>query len=242
MIDNREGIFPKDVSLIKKITDRRFGIGADGLILIENHDQLDFKMIYFNSDGSQSLCGNGSRCAIKFADELSMVSGNLKFETTDGPHEGSVEANNIRFQLHDIKKIKQMEKDFFIDNGSPHFIRFVDDLSKVDVIKAGSALRHDARFGPDGTNVNFVEVKDKSLKIRTYERGVEDETLSCGTGVTASAIAASFLGHNSPIDLETRGGMLSVSFNMLTETHFTNVWLSGPATKTFEGEINLDSF
>ncbi len=238
LIDNRKKQFNPDVSLIQRMTDRRFGIGADGMMLIENDDAYDFKMIYFNADGSQSLCGNGSRCAVHFANHLGMIDKETNFITTDGLHHAFIENEKIHFQLHDIKDIGIFEEYSFIDNGSPHHIRFVENLKEFDVVGSGRSIRYSDQY-PKGTNVNFVEISEKKLLVRTYERGVENETLSCGTGVTASAIAASFRGLSSPIDIETPGGTLSVSFEKQKNGVFSKVYLSGPAVRVFDGSYTV---
>ncbi len=238
VIDNRSGHFPKtDRKVIARLCDRRFGIGADGLMLIEDHEQLDFRMIYFNSDGSQSLCGNGSRCAVSFARTLSIIGDSTHFETTDGVHDAFFEGNRVHFHLHDVGSLEKIGSDFFIDTGSPHYVRFVEDIEEVDVVREGREIRYSSAYAPGGTNVNFVEAGDP-LKARTYERGVEAETLSCGTGVTAVAIAAASAGRPSPVHISTRGGDLSVSFRKEGDT-FTDLYLSGPATRVFAGEVDI---
>ncbi len=240
MIDNRELSFPKtDPLLIQRISDRRIGVGSDGVILIENDTEVDFNMIYYNSDGSQSLCGNGSRCAIAFARKLDMIGTSTRFRTTDGIHKGRIEGSQIYFQLHDIKEVEVLDDSYFIENGSPHYVQFVGNLEETDVVGEGRKVRYSDSFKPNGTNVNFVQLQTDNLFVRTYERGVENETLSCGTGVTASAIAASFQGASSPIDIKTLGGTLSVSFNKVNDQLFEEVFLAGPATHVFDGEITI---
>lgn len=239
IIDNRQSFFPKDdPSLIPRLCDRKFGIGADGLMLIEEDDKSDFQMIYYNADGSKSLCGNGSRCSVDFAKELGIISENTMFETTDGQHNAFFKDGWVYFQLRDVDGLKQNEGSFFIENGSPHHVEFVNDVESVDVVGLGSAIRNSEQYKPNGTNVNFAEIEGDVIKVRTYERGVENETLSCGTGVTAVALAASFKGQTSPIHIETPGGSLSVSF-IKTGESFTNIYLAGPATKVFSGEIAI---
>ncbi|MEM9325187.1 MAG: diaminopimelate epimerase [Bacteroidota bacterium] len=237
VIDNRDLRFPKDKKMVSKLCDRRFGIGADGLMLIESHDDLDFRMIYFNSDGSQSLCGNGSRCAVSFARSIGLASDRTTFETTDGVHQAFFRNGNVNFQLHDILAVERRGTDFFIHNGSPHHIQFVEDLDRQDVKAMGRKIRYSMDYEPEGTNVNFVE-KGETLKVRTYERGVEDETLSCGTGVTAVAIAASLEGYESPVKISTKGGELSVSFR-IDGHRFTDIFLCGPAQEVFSGTIEI---
>ena len=192
MIDNRQKIFSQeDTKLIGELCDRRFGIGADGLILIENHSGCDFKMIYFNSDGSQSLCGNGGRCAVAFAKYLGIIESKATFEAIDGLHYATIDEDYVKLQMHDVSSVKKISDDLFLDTGSPHHIKMTDSLKSLDVKTEGAKIRYSDRYGESGTNVNFVS-KDSTdtFSIRTYERGVEDETLSCGTGVTAVATAA----------------------------------------------------
>ncbi|MEQ8338128.1 MAG: diaminopimelate epimerase [Cyclobacteriaceae bacterium] len=237
LIDNRDHKFPADdTALITRMCDRKFGIGADGLILIEHEDTLDFKMIFFNPDGSKSLCGNGSRCAVAFAHQLNLADDKTKFITTDGPHDAHFDEEGIiHFSLHDVSEVKEHGEDLFIDTGSPHYIRFVKDLNDLDVIQEGRSIRYDKRFAPGGTNVNFVELKADGIAVRTYERGVEDETLSCGTGVTACALAATTKGYTSPVNISTSGGNLQVSFEQTSPHEFRNIYLAGPVKKVFEG-------
>ena len=238
MIDDRDLKFPSDqIDIISKMCHRKFGIGSDGLILIQPHDQLDFKMVFFNPDGSKSLCGNGSRCAVAFANALGMISDETRFETTDGEHHAFIEKENIHFSLHDVSKVQPYGKDLFIDTGSPHYLKMVQDLDNIDVIKEGQDIRYSELFSPSGTNVNFIELNQDRIRVRTYERGVENETLSCGTGVTASALAANLSGMEGPIRVETRGGTLFVTFDRGNDNDFKNIYLAGPAKKVFEGDF-----
>ncbi|MBV6645360.1 MAG: diaminopimelate epimerase [Cyclobacteriaceae bacterium] len=239
VIDNRTGIFPhEDLELVRRLCDRRLGVGADGLMLIEDHETQAFCMIYYNSDGSQSLCGNGSRCAVHFAKDLGLIGKHTSFVTTDGEHKAYLKDGWVHFQLHNVNSIREMGEDYFIDTGSPHYVRFVDRTEEVNVQETGSEIRYSETFHPDGTNVNFVQITAAGIKVRTYERGVEGETQSCGTGVTAAAIAASLKGLESPIAIETPGGTLSVSFTTEGKS-FTQVFLAGPATKVFTGKIEV---
>lgn len=237
LIDNRDKQFPADnTALITRMCDRKFGIGADGLILIEHDEELDFRMVFFNPDGSQSLCGNGSRCAVSFAHQLNLAGNKTHFTSTDGPHDAHFDdPGMIHFSLHDVSEVSQYDDDLFIDTGSPHYIRFVKDLNALDVIQEGRSIRYNQRFAPGGTNVNFVELRDDSIAVRTYERGVENETLSCGTGVTASALAATIRGYKSPVSIFTSGGELQVSFEQTSPHEFRNIYLAGPVKKVFEG-------
>ncbi len=236
LIDNRDLQFPSNqTELITRMCDRKFGIGADGLILIQEDDQLDFKMIFFNPDGSKSLCGNGSRCAVGFASQLGLAAEKTEFITTDGAHDAFFEKGIIHFSLHDVEEIKHFEDGLFIDTGSPHFIKFVKDLDEIDVLEDGRRIRYEKRFAPEGTNVNFVELQDNGISVRTYERGVENETLSCGTGVTACALASTTKGYKSKVDISTIGGQLHVSFDQTAPHEFRNIYLAGPVKKVFEG-------
>ncbi len=239
LIDNRTGIFPKEnLDLVRRLCDRRFGIGADGLMLIENSKEEDFNMIYFNSDGSKSLCGNGSRCSIHFAHSLGIIPYQTSFITTDGAHKAFLKDGWVHFQLHDIDQVSEDGNDFFVENGSPHHVRFVEDVEGFDVFTNGEAIRYSEKYQPGGTNVNFVEMTPSGIKVRTYERGVENETLSCGTGVTAAAIVAAIKGKTSPVQVNTKGGDLEVSFEKEGNT-FKNVFLAGPATPVFKGRIEI---
>ena len=240
MIDDRDEHFEmEDHALIKHLCDRRFGVGADGLILLRKSSEYDFKMIYFNADGYEgSMCGNGGRAIVRFAHDLGIISNQTKFIAVDGEHEASVTSNVVSLKMADVDLVEQNENDFFMDTGSPHFVAFVKNVQSYDVVEKGTGVRYNDRFKEHGTNVNFVEEIDKnSLYVRTYERGVENETLSCGTGVTACALAASFLDHESPISVKTLGGDLSISFEK-AQGVFKNVFLMGPAKKVFEGKVS----
>lgn len=240
LIDDRNQHFRQDINLIKKLCDRRFGIGGDGLILIQNHVALDYQMVYFNSDGSQSLCGNGSRCGFAFAQSLGLVETSASFETTDGIHQIKEKDNLIHFQLFDVNEINEINhKEWFIHTGSPHHIVIRDDLKKLDIVSVGRKIRNLPSYSSqNGTNVNFAQLLQDRVKIRTYERGVEDETLSCGTGATAVGIMAGKLGYKSPVQIETMGGKLQVSFKKEGD-RFTDIWLAGPAKKVFEGSVTI---
>ena len=241
LIDDRDGRFPESVELVQHLCDRKYGIGADGLILIQNHPDLDYKMVYFNSDGSQSLCGNGSRCAFKFAQTLEIVQDKATFETTDGIHEIKSEGDTTHFQLFDVSYPNKLdEHEWFLNTGSPHHIVVVDDVTKINVKESGSKIRYSKSYSSqNGTNVNFAQLLQNRVKIRTYERGVEDETLSCGTGATAVGLLAGLLEYDSPVRIETNGGELIVFFEK-EEDKFTNIWLAGPAEKVFEGQFNIE--
>lgn len=242
IIDNRNGLFnPSDSQLINKLCDRRFGIGADGLILVSGHDRCDYEMKYFNSDGKiGSMCGNGGRCTAHFALKSDIAGNKQKFMAFDGIHEAVVRNETVRLQMGNVSGYKLIDDNYFINTGSPHYIVFTDDADKINVNEEGKRLRWSDKFPPGGTNVNFVQVIDKGLYIRTFERGVEDETLACGTGVTASAIAAVLKGHfDTPsVNVRTKGGFLKVEFTV-KDIEITDVWLTGPATFVFEGNIRI---
>lgn len=243
-IDNRENEFPKtDIKLIEKLCDRRFGIGADGLILLENDDETDFQMVYYNSDGNQSsMCGNGGRCIVAFAKRLNLIKTQTSFLATDGIHEAFLfEDGIISLGMKDVDEVK-IESDYvFLNTGSPHHVILVDDIENYDVKGMGAKIRYSGLYGNAGSNVNFVkQLSDNHFRLRTYERGVENETYSCGTGATAVAIAMNAIGktNSNHINLEVVGGKLEVSF-IKDGNVYTNVFLKGPATFVFEGEINL---
>ncbi len=240
LIDNREGVYSLSQQRIAQLCHRRFGIGADGLMLLEHADGYDFRMVYYNADGHESsMCGNGGRCIAAFAHRLGLFTDKAHFVAIDGPHHATLDADGtVHLHMQHVPQIKPEEGYTVLNTGSPHHVQWVKEVQEVDVVGLGRTIRHHARYAPGGTNVNFAMVKDGQLSVRTYERGVEDETLSCGTGVTAAAIASTGTGTGAyTIPVATPGGMLSVSFTKDTPTSATNVVLSGPATHVFEGEI-----
>jgi diaminopimelate epimerase len=241
MIDDRALKFDdSDLKLVSKLCDRKFGIGADGLILIRNHADFDFEMIYYNADGSQSMCGNGARCAVAFSAFLGILDEKTSFLAIDGAHEATLKDGLVHLLMGDVAGIDEKNEDFFVNTGSPHHIRFVDELEKYPVFTEGEKVRYDQIYAPAGTNVNFVEkVSADEIFVRTYERGVEDETLSCGTGVTAAAIAFAKDQATSTIKIKTLGGQLSVKFKASNKGGFNEIWLIGPAEQVFAGKINL---
>lgn len=238
IIDNRNGQFKATPGNIKRICDRRFGVGADGLILIENDGTAEYSVVYYNPDGSQSLCGNGCRAAVRFAQSLKLAAGDTAFEAFDGTHRAQILEDTIKLEMADVQFGREVADGIFLDTGSPHYVLFVDDVEQTDVMGIGRKWRYSEEF-EDGANVNFVEIIDDSnIKVRTYERGVENETLSCGTGVTAAALACSSKKMNSPIAIEARGGNLRVGFSVGVDK-FEDVWLEGPAEHVFSGKITL---
>jgi diaminopimelate epimerase len=242
MIDDRENLFDKsNHELVSLLCERKFGVGADGLILIRNHTDYDFEMIYFNADGHEgSMCGNGGRAIVRFAHDLKIISTSTRFIAVDGEHLATVTPETISLKMKDVPRVEEAKDFFFMDTGSPHYVEFSDqNLQETDVVAKGKAIRYNTRFKDAGTNVNFAEKTNKnSLYVRTYERGVEDETLSCGTGVTACALASSYLGMNSPVKIETLGGNLEISFSKKNDG-FEDIYLTGPATRIFKGDIEI---
>jgi len=243
IIDNRASIFKHDTKIIEKLCDRKFGIGADGLMLLQNKKNYDFEMVYFNADGNESsMCGNGGRCIVAFAAKLGIVKKKYKFIAMDGEHEATISKNIISLKMLDVKGIEQGSDFYYLNTGSPHFISFKNNIDKINLIEEARKIRYNKRFSKEGTNVNFAEIKEKELLVRTYERGVEDETLSCGTGVTAVALCAA---HKNIFDkknqykIKTKGGNLTVKFNKVKENSFNNIWLEGAATFVFTGEIEI---
>ena len=244
MIDNRENFFPKDdVVLIKNLCDRKFGIGADGLILLEKDPQTDFKMIYYNSDGNtSSMCGNGGRCIVAFAKKIDIIASETTFMATDGLHYATINNDNIvSLQMKNVMDVTIRPDYIFLDTGSPHHVTLVDNLKDLDVKTEGAAIRYSALYGEQGSNVNFVtQVNETTFAVRTYERGVEDETLSCGTGVTAVAIAMKAIGKtkSNKVHLNAEGGTLEVFFSSSDEKYM-NIFLKGTTTFVFQGIIAI---
>jgi diaminopimelate epimerase len=244
LLDNRTGEYnwlqQKNIQLL---CDRHVGIGADGLMLLSNSEVADFHMTYFNSDGNQStMCGNGGRCMIRFANDLGIKKSGYSFTAIDGLHLAAIDTSGeIRIKLNASLPPKVYEQDQIIHTGSPHYVKRVDDVSNIDVKLKGAEIRKSDAFKDEGINVNFVQViHENELFVRTYERGVEDETLSCGTGVTAAALSFKKFepGHHQ-ILINTPGGRLKVDFIQLNNGGFDEVWLSGPAEFVFQGEINI---
>lgn len=239
IIDHRSPFFSKnDTEFIARLCDRRFGIGADGLLLLEQHPDLDFRMVYYNSDGQlSSMCGNGGRCLVHFARELGIIDKTARFEAVDGIHSATIMAAEVSLEMKDVDEVRLGGDYVFLDTGSPHHVTIVNQLGLYDVKEKGRRIRFDL-YGEEGANVNFVEQLEADLfSVRTYERGVEDETLSCGTGVTAVAIAMHAKGITSAtlIGLQTPGGSLSVSFDVEGNS-YKNVYLKGPAKMVYKGE------
>lgn len=243
LIDDRENLFPTDdLELISLLCDRHFGVGSDGLMLIRKHPVADFEMIFFNPDGSKSLCGNGSRCSVAFAVRHKIAPKKGSLITTDGIHQYSLhDDSTVTLQMRDVNSIQKHSNHWFIHTGSPHLIVEVNNLDQMDVVQSGRDYRYEGAFIPiGGTNVNFVEKTDEegTFEVRTYERGVEDETLSCGTGVTAVALAMHLSGlASNHARIKTRGGDLEVDFKH-NEGTFEDITLKGPAEFVFSGEFD----
>ncbi|BDD02640.1 diaminopimelate epimerase [Aureibacter tunicatorum] len=242
MIDNRDmAIASENVSLVKRLCDRKFGVGADGLILIQPLEGYDFEMIYFNADGTKSLCGNGCRSAVMFARHLGIVGNKASFMTIDGGLKAQVNDDEVKLGMPDVKKVEEIDGDYYVNTGSPHYVAFVDEVKDYPVFEMGRSIRNNEHFAPKGgTNVNFVQkLSDHEVFVRTYERGVEDETLSCGTGVTGVVLVCHFAKQmTSPVTVQTLGGTLQISFDY-DANGYTNICLQGPAKKVFEGEIEI---
>lgn len=244
IIDNRSGKYGGlSMSQVRFICDRRYGIGADGLMLLNNHSTYDFEMKYFNADGKESsMCGNGGRCLVRFAQDIGIMRTNYSFLASDGPHEASINMDGIvSLKMKDVPHIDFRRSHFILDTGSPHYVELTQKVMDIDVLKRGREIRYGPEFEKDGINVNFVEQLDTPdrILVRTYERGVEGETYSCGTGVTAAALVCH---HNdngfNRVEVQTLGGHLSVEYDKIDDG-YKNVWLNGPAEKVFDGTIEI---
>src|ERR1043165_6717176 len=243
MIDNRAMGLNNERTIIEKLCDRRFGIGADGLIYLQDKPGYDFEMVYFNSDGRESsMCGNGGRCLIKFAHQLGLISTHCKFMAIDGEHEGQILSDgSVSLKMMDVDGIENYNNDFVLNTGSPHYVLFANNVADIKIVEEAQKIRYSERFSAAGINVNFVEKKDSgSLFVRTYERGVEDETLSCGTGVVASALA--YAAKNGTImnevEIAALGGKLKVKFEP-SGRGFRHIYLIGPAELVFDGQVEI---
>lgn len=242
IVDNRNQAIQLSTEQIKWLCDRRFGIGADGFMLLELAPTVDFKMVYYNSDGNESsMCGNGGRCIVAFAKQLGVINTHCKFIAIDGVHDAEVKNDGtVSLKMNDVKEIEIGNDYYYLNTGSPHYVKFVNKLDSFNVFEEGKKIRYNNRFFEVGTNVNFIEKKDNQLVVRTYERGVENETLSCGTGVTAAALVACIAGNSTTKNncaIETLGGNLNVKFDKVLDTHFYNIWLEGAANFVFKTEI-----
>ena len=239
IIDNRESIFnTSNTELITRLCDRKFGVGSDGLILINIHAEYDFEMIYFNADATRSGCGNGARCAVHLAHHLGIILNETRFLMEGDVYVAYVENERIRIRMVDVPNVQKFAEGYLLNTGTRHFVRLVEELSEYDVVGEGRRLRYDPRFQPVGANINFVEVKNDGVHMRIYEKGVENETLSSGTGVTAVALTLAYT-HQlpSPIAVHTRGGILNISFDRSDHSLFTQVYMAGPAEMVFQGTV-----
>jgi diaminopimelate epimerase len=244
ILDNRNNEVGKlSTQQINHLCDRKFGIGADGLMLLSTKGGYDFEMVYYNADGNESsMCGNGGRCLVKFAYDMGIHKSMYEFLAIDGEHEAEIDTKGmVRLKMQDVNEVEEHGSHSILNTGSPHFVKFATHVKDIDVVESGSSIRYSKAFEENGINVNFVEKLDEStIFVRTYERGVEDETLSCGTGVTAAALVSA---HNdngfNDVAIKTPGGNLHVEFEKISETHFTNIWLCGPATFVFKGQIDV---
>lgn len=241
MLDNRSGEWDNlSIENITKLCDRRFGIGADGLIKINAAKDVDFEVDYYNSDGSKSFCGNGARCSVAFAHFLSIFKNNKTiFTAIDGLHEAEISADIVKLKMGDVHTIDNDGDDAVLDTGSPHYVKYVEDISNFNVFAEGNSIRNSANYQEKGINVNFVEnISDDEIFVRTYERGVEDETYSCGTGVTASALTFLQKGNLTSVKVKTLGGDLKV-YAEKNGNSFQEIWLEGPAKQVFSGKVDL---
>lgn len=238
LVDNRDGSADKSVERVRFLCDRKFGIGSDGIIFLENHPQIDFIMDFYNPDGSQSFCGNGSRCAVAFANHLGLIQDSCSFEAIDGLHKAIIKSNYVEILMGDVTEIEVNDSFYFLNTGSPHYVAVEPIVNSIDMVAYGRDVRYNERFKSDGTNVNVIEKKAEGIRMRTYERGVENETLSCGTGVTASALVAMSKGwFKDQLEVETKGGNLKVRAEKEAGA-FKNIWLCGAAELVYKGEIN----
>lgn len=243
MLDNRNGEYNQlTIAQIQMICDRRFGIGADGLICINKHEDYAFEVDYSNSDGSKSFCGNGARCSVAFAAFLGINCETVTFLAIDGEHQAKMNQNTISIEIQNVIEVKEINGDFELNTGSPHYIRFIENDDVCNVVEFGKSIRYSSHYQQNGINVNLVKQYGNAIHVETYERGVEDETLSCGTGVTAAAIACAFkdkqIGFNQ-YEITVNGGNLKVSFVAEDNFSYTNIWLSGPAQFVFKGTMHV---
>jgi diaminopimelate epimerase len=243
LLDNREGKWQGlSMASIRHMCDRHFGIGADGLMLLNKSAEVDFEMKYYNANGNESsMCGNGGRCIAAFARDLGIISHEAHFRAIDGLHIAMLTQNEVELKMNDVQEIIQKDTFIQLNTGSPHYVHFTEYVSEMNVKKEGALIRNSPLFREEGINVNFVEVlDDHTIFVRTYERGVEDETLSCGTGVCASAIA--WVKHQlgeQQIQVKTLGGTLGVRCTMQGQDKVSDIWLKGRADFVFSGTIDL---
>jgi len=245
LIDNRQMKFPAEQKTIAQWCHRRLGIGADGLILVQNHPDFDFEMIYYNADGKLgSMCGNGGRCAVIFAKQLGIIRQSATFMAFDGVHHAVFTRDDIiKLSMNTVNDVKENESYFILDTGSPHYVKFVDSVAELDMVAEGKKIRYSKEYREKGINVNFVQVKGEELWMRTYERGVEDETLSCGTGTVAAAIAAAVklkkVSGEQSYPVHALGGDLVVYFKREAPNLFAAIYLEGPVAFVYRGEAEI---
>jgi diaminopimelate epimerase len=242
ILDNRNGKYNNlSVQQVHFLCDRRFGIGGDGLMMLEDADGFDFKMRYFNADGKEgSMCGNGGRCLVQFAKDSGIEKSSYHFIATDGPHDAIIQENGlIKLKMQDVSGIEESGRNKILNTGSPHFIQYVENVSDIDVFNIGKSIRYNEVFKSSGINVNFVEKTNNGIRLRTYERGVEDETLSCGTGATAAALASAEKDGHQIMNVKVQGGSLQIEFDRVSDQAFKNIWLIGPAEFVFSGNISI---
>ena len=242
IIDNMNKQIQLSDDDVKLLCHRHFGIGSDGIILLEPHAKFDFEMVFFNPDASQSFCGNGSRCAVQFASELGLIDTRCEFLAIDGTHMAALNNNGVQIKMKDVDTVTRGIDFFFIDTGSPHHVVFVEDVNKIDVIAEGRAIRYADTYLPHGTNVDFVMYEKDAVNVRIYERGVENETYSSGTGTTAIALATYLDGKldlKNQCPVHTRGGEVLVSFKPGQNDSFHDIWMSGPVKKVYTGSFDL---
>jgi len=248
IIDHRHMTWSLSQDMITRLCHRRFGIGADGLILLQSSIEADFTMRYYNADGREStMCGNGGRCIVAFAIDmgLSDKQNEIRFLAADGIHKARIlrtlsHGFEVELQMQDVNSWEiTSDNELIVHTGSPHFVKNCTSLAQADIVSMARKIRYNSRFEQDGINVNFIERESQILHVRTYERGVEDETYSCGTGVVASSIACYLLMGFVPDKIITPGGELSVKFTFQSE-QFSEIYLSGPAIKVFDGTLEME--
>ncbi|MEJ6616272.1 MAG: diaminopimelate epimerase [Crocinitomicaceae bacterium] len=241
MLDNMSGDYVDlSITQIQFLCDRKLGVGADGLIKLSTDEETDFLVEYYNADGSQSFCGNGARCSVAFAKSLGLIKNKTKFNAIDGIHEATIENGIVRLEMLPVDSIQKVNNDYWLETGSPHYVRIINQTDSVDIVEFGKSIRYSESYKKNGVNVNTVkEIDASTISVETYERGVEDETLSCGTGVTACALV--WMDLNSDLDkvnITTKGGYLLVEATR-EGNGFSSIWLSGPAKNVFDGRINV---
>ena len=244
LIDNRQKVLGTSAeALAKKLCHRKWGIGADGMLLLQNHSDYVFEVLYYNADGSPSFCANGCRCAVHLAEALGLMAEDVHFLAADGPHWAAANQNVVQLSMNAVTGIQKLSAGYWLDTGAPHYVQWGTDFKGLSVADEGKAVRNRPAFQKVGVNVNFVQpAKGNTLVVRTYERGVEAETLSCGTGAVAAALVAATQGYHSPVAINMPGGRLQVSFAKGQEGYFQDIHLTGPVQRVFFGEIALGVF